>query len=330
MKFELRAGRRDLLKTMAAGALVMCAPSTVMAAGVQPFRGIFPIGATPVDGANKIDFAGLANQVTFLRKARVPGIAWPQLASGWSVLTPEERFTGAEALVNAAKGGATAVIIGVQSASLAEAIKYAEHATKIGADGIICIPPPGVDDPEALLHFYQEVGRASSLPLFVQAIGSMSVELIVRMAQTIPTMKYIKDEAGEPVRDAPELLRRTGGKLTLFSGRGASTLISEMERGFQGSCPYVSLSDGYQSCFDAWHLGDHQRAFQIFGAMQAANTMLDQSSPSIFIARNIFRPGTELRTIPQEHARAPRYVPAQSPDQVRRVLETYLRPYLRA
>lgn len=315
---------------MAAGALLASAGSRALAAGTRPFRGIFPIGSTPVDAANKIKFDELANQVTFLRKTRVPGIAWPQLASGWSVLTPQERFTGAEALVSAAKGGATAVVIGVQSKELPEAIKYAEHAARIGADGVICIPPPGVEDPQALLNFYQQVGRATSLPFFVQAIGSMSVDLIVKMAESIPTMKYIKDEAGEPVRDGPELIRRTGGKLTLFSGRGGGTLISEMERGFQGSCPYVGLADGYQGAFDAWHAGDHQRAFQIFAAMQAANTMLDQSSPSIFIARNIFRPGTTLRTIPPEHPRPPRYVAAQTPDEVRRVLDTYLRPYLRA
>jgi 4-hydroxy-tetrahydrodipicolinate synthase len=330
MERERLARRRDLLKGFAAGALLMAAPTQVLAAGARPFRGIFPIGSTPVDPANRIDYEGLANQVAFLRKTRVPGIAWPQLASGWSVLTPAERFRGAEALVSAAKGGSTAVIIGVQSQALPDAVKYAEHAAKIGADGVICIPPPGVEDPEALLSFYQQVGRATSLPFFVQAIGSMSVDLIVKMAETIPTLKYIKDEAGEPVRDGPELIRRTGGKLTVFSGRGAGTLISELERGFQGSCPYVSLADGYQGAFDAWQAGDHQRAFQIFAAMQAANTMLDQSSPSIFIARNIFRPGTTLRTIPPEHPRPPRYVPAQTPDEVRRVLDTYLRPYLRA
>lgn len=327
----MSVGRRALLKGIAAGAVAMSAASKALAAGTKPFRGIFPIGSTPVDAANKIDFDGLANQVTFLRRGRVPGIAWPQLASGWSVLTEQERYTGAEALVGAAKGGPTAVIIGVQSPDLTSAVKYARHAEKIGADGIICIPPPGVDDPQALLAFYQQIGAVTALPFFAQAIGSVSVDLLVRMYETIPTMRYVKDEAGEPVERAAELMRRTGGKLNDFSGHGGNTMITEMERGFVGSCPYTSLADVYQSCWEAWHAGDHARAFQIFGALQAVNTMLEQSSVSTFIARRIFRPGTQLRLIPpQPTARAVRYVPAQTPDEIRRVLDTYLAPYLRA
>lgn len=329
-------GRRALLKGLALSTLVLTGAGRSMAApvraGALAFKGLFPIGSTPVDGNDKIDFDQLANQVTFLRRGRVPGLAWPQIASGWTVLTEQERLQGAEALVSAARGGKTAVVIGVQSPEFAAVGRYAAHAERIGADALICIPPPDITDEKALLNYYQKIGRMTALPLFVQAVGAMSVGLLVEMYNTIPTMRYVKDESGEPLERVKELVGLTGGGINDFSGRGANTMITEMERGFVGACPFVSLSDVYQGCWEAWHAGNHARAFEIFGAIQAANTMFSQSSVDALIARGVFKLGTKLRAAPTAAggSLSSRYMPARTPDEIRRVLHEYLQPYLRA
>ena len=324
--------RRAMLKCAAAGAIATSFSGRLLAEPKQPFKGLFPIGSTPVDAADKIKYDELANQVTFLRKARVPGIAWPQIASGWTVLTEPERVQGAEVMAAAAKGGDTALIVGVQSPDIAAVERYARHAEKIGANGIICIPPTSPTDGPGLLAYYQQVGKMTGLPLFVQAIGTMSVDLLVEMYETIPTMRYVKDESGEPVERVTELLRRTEGKVSDFSGRGANTLITEMERGFVGACPYVSLADVYQASWEAWHAGDHARAFQVFGAIQASNTMFSQSGVEAMIARGVFKPGTRLRAAPPAPGgSAPgRYFPARTAQEIRRVMDAYLKPYMRA
>lgn len=326
--------RRALLKTAAIGAASLALPGALLRAAPaeKRFRGLFPIGATPVDAADKIDFAQLANQVTFLRKVRVPGIAWPQIASGWTTLSAADRMQGAEALVAAAKGGNTAVVIGVQDPDVQAVGRYTAHATKIGADAIICIPPEKVTDEAALLAYYQQIGRSTKLPLFVQAVGTMSVDLLVRMYETIPTMRYVKDESGEPLERVQELLKRSNNEIADFSGRGANTLITEMERGFIGACPFVSLADVYQEAWEAFQAGDKAKAFQVFGAIQAANSMFSQSQVDVMIARGIFKPGTKLRSAPPAPGSTPsnRYIPARTPEEIQRVLNTYLRPYLRA
>jgi hypothetical protein len=72
---------------------------------------------------------------------------------------------------------------------------------------------------------------------------------------------------------------------------------------------------------------------EIFGVIQAANTMLDQSGVPIFVARGIFKPGTGLRQNPRPPGApppAPSTKIATTPAEVRRVLDTYLKPYLRA
>lgn len=331
------ADRRELLKGLAGASLALACAGRGIAASLAPpklprFRGVFPIAFTPVDGTDRIDFGQLANQVSFLRRGKVPGIAWPQIASGWTVLSESERLQGAEALVAAGKGGDTAIVIGVQSPDFDAVQRYAAHAERIGADAIICLPPKDTANEAAVLDYYQKVGRLTELPFFVQAVGTMSVELLARIYETVPTMRYIKDESGEPLERVQELLRRTQGAVADFSGRGANTMISEMERGFAGACPYVSLADVYQASWEAWHAGDRQQAFRIFAAIQAANTMFAQSSVEALIARQVFRPGTRLRVAPPAAGAAPpsRYFPASTADEIRRVLDSYLKPYLRA
>ena len=110
----------------------------------------------------------------------MPGLIWPQIASGWTSLSADERFAGAESMIAAGKGGKTAIVIGVQTQNkdLAGAIAYAKHAAKNGADAICSLPPEG--DNAAMLEYYKAIGAATDLPLFIQTIGDMPVDLVVR------------------------------------------------------------------------------------------------------------------------------------------------------
>src|ERR1700748_696701 len=101
--------RRQFIGALSLGAAAMALPQLVTApVPARRLAGVFPIGFTPVNAQNQIDYDGLAAQVQFCRRGGVHGLAWPQIASGWTVLSEEERMHGAEALVSAAKGGSTA------------------------------------------------------------------------------------------------------------------------------------------------------------------------------------------------------------------------------
>jgi len=51
-----------------------------------------------------------------------------------------------------------------------------------------------VSDEKAILAYYQKVGKITDLPFFAQAVGNMSVDLLVEMFKTIPSFRYVKDE----------------------------------------------------------------------------------------------------------------------------------------
>ena len=202
---------------------------------------------------------------------------------------------------------------------------------------LISLPPPAVTDEKAVLAYYQQVGDLTGLPLFAQAVGTMSVDLLVEMFKTIPTLRYVKDEAGNPLERIAELRKRTDDQLKVFSGAGGATMIAEMERGFSGACPYTDLADVFAAAFDLWHKGQKREAFDMFGRIQAFASITPISSVDIMIARGVFKPGTKLRTA-QAAAGAEggrgggrgRGGKSLSIEEIRQELDAYLKPYLKA
>ncbi len=337
-------GRREFLGRMGAGALLLAAAADGRAAAVaspngKPLQGLFPIGQTPCTPDNKVDFDGLAAEVKFCNRGGVHGFVWPQIASGWAGLTQKERMDGAEAILAAGRGGKTALVIGVQTTSgdLDGAAEYAKHAAKNGADAIVSLPPEKADE-TAMLKYYKGVGKATDLPLFIQSTGDMSVHLIVRMFKEIPTMRVVKDEAGNPLQRVAELRERTGGKLNVFSGNGVRTMITEMERGFMGHCPTTAVSDIYAQAFDLWHAGRKREAFDMFGRVLAFDSIPNADAYAL-IARGVFKEGTITRrmTLPGGgggRAAGGNNRPVTPLDdagkrEIREALNTYLKPYLK-
>src|SRR5438094_2598 len=123
----MQLGRRQLLWTLGSGAALAAwgAPATS-----KPLRGVFPIGQTPFTPYARLHVECLQAEVKFCNRYKVHGFAWPKIASAWNTLSQKERLEGAEAILAAAKGGATAIVIGVQSMGndLAETAMYVKHA----------------------------------------------------------------------------------------------------------------------------------------------------------------------------------------------------------
>lgn len=298
MKTYELPGRRAFLKTVGFGAVGFALSEASEAAATKPLRGVFPIGQTPFTPDDKLDTECLQNEVKFCNRYKVHGFAWPQIASGWSTLSEQERLEGAEAILSAGKGGKTVLVIGVQTQGndVKKSIMFAKHAARNGADAIISLPPQQAGD-DAMLEYYKTIGKTTDLPLIVQTQGGMSVDLVVRMSEAIPTMKCVKDEAGVPLQRVSRIRERTNDKVAVFSGNGVRTMIDEMRLGFSGHCPTTPLADFYAAAFDLWHSGKHRDAFEMFGRLQAFNTLVG-ASRYLMVLRGIFKETTRSRPTP--------------------------------
>jgi 4-hydroxy-tetrahydrodipicolinate synthase len=239
-------------------------PQSPIAPG-KPLRGIFAIAQTPFTGSNQLDVKVLAREVEFIDRGGVHGFVWPQMASEYSSLSKSERLAGAEAILAIGKRLRPAMVIGVQAPEVQTAVEYARHAEKLGADAIISLPPAPPDNDDALLSYFKEVGKATELPLVVQSARNMSVELIVRMFKEIPTLRYVKDEAGgSPLGRIGLLREQTSDKLKVFTGSHGRTLVDEMQRGSSGNMPAASFADIYAGVWDLWHAGWQHEALDLF------------------------------------------------------------------
>ncbi len=298
----------------------------------KPMRGIFPIVQTPFTDAGKLDLEVLAREVKFLDRCGVHGIVWPQLASEYATLTVEERIAGAEAILAAGKSLKPAIVIGVQGADIGAATRYARHAEKNGADAIIALPPAGQDDLEAVLDYYRQIGKAAALPLFVQTIGNMSVEFVLRMAREAPTLRYVKDEAGSTLPRIGEFAAKSS-ELKIFTGAHGVTLLDEMRRGSAGSMPASGFADLYAAVWDLWQAGRRSEATGLFAKTLLLITEVQvygiESLKYVLHLRGVFPNWVTrraARSSPLVAARAPLDEPAKQA--LREALE-FVRPHLR-
>jgi 2-keto-3-deoxy-L-arabinonate dehydratase len=304
--------RRAFLKT--AGVLTLglgaaaLLPSGAEAAGrldpgAKPWRGLFPIAQTPFTADNKLDLDCLVAEIKFCNRTGIPGLLWPQGSSGWTTLSEKERLDGAEAMLAAGKGGKTALIIGVQplDGDVNTAIRYARHAAQHGADGLVSLPlgfDNGQPDKKLTLQnhldYYKALGTSTDLPIMVQSHGDMSVDLIVALYEQVPTLKAVKDETGNTLTRLPELKSRTDNKLVVMDANGALKMLDGMRLGFDGYIPKTGLADLSQVVFDLWYAGKHKEAFDMFGRIQAFQSITG-AMQYILTARGVFKETTTIR-----------------------------------
>jgi 4-hydroxy-tetrahydrodipicolinate synthase len=250
--------RRDFIGMLAATQL---ASSQVRPP--KPLRGIFPILQTPFTKTDKLDIDSLAAQIPFLERGAVHGAVWPQLASEYSVLDVEERLAGTDALTAAAQKRKIACVIGVQAPDIETAIRYTKRADKAGADAIIALPPPDANL-DLVLGYYKAIGNASRLPLFIQAVGNMSVDFVLRLTKEVPTLRFDKDEAGATLPRITEF-RQKAPDLQIFTGNHGRTLLDEMHRGSAGTMPAAGFADLYAQVWDLWQQGKRKESAEMFG-----------------------------------------------------------------
>lgn len=339
-KIQTESGRREFLQSAGITALGLAVFGATRASAVEQamiphkkFWGVFPIAQTPFTADNQLDLDCLAAEVKFCNRGGVAGFVWPQIASGWSTLSDKERTDGAETILAAGKRGKTMLVIGVQTvgADIPTSIRYAQHAAQHGADAIISLPPENAA-PADMLAYYKTIGAATDLPLMVQTEtkGSVTVDQIVEMFQQIPTMKCVKDEAGNPLERVVEIRKKTDDKLAVFSGNGVRTMMDEMRLGFSGHCPTAGLADLYQQAFNLYHAGQHKAAFDMFGRIQAFST-IPGSGQYILTARGVFKETTTSRPTPGMGAPGGSAPMSDAEKQnVRDAMNEYLKPYLRA
>jgi len=182
-------------------------------------------------------------------------------------LTHEEHKQVTELCVEAT-AGRVPVIAGAGSNSTAEAIDFAQHAEKAGADAILVVTPYYNKPTQAGLYaHYHAIHEACGLPIVIynipgRSIVDMSVETMARLAE-LPRIVGVKDASNDLNR--PHLTRLACGEdFAQLSGEDG-TIMAFLGNGGHGCISVTSnvaprlLGDMH----DKWQAGDFKGALAI-------------------------------------------------------------------
>lgn len=223
--------------------------------------GVVPPTVTAFDDSGAVDEAATAAHAQFVvdRGARA---VFPLGTNGeFAMLTGEERRRVVEAVTDAVEAP---VIAGVGCPSTRETVAHAEHAARVGADGVVAVTPYyyPVDGDGAVAH-YRAVAEAVDVPVYVYHIpgrtgNELSLETLARIA-AIDGVAGIKDSSkdvpwlAQAIDRSPELTFLVGSDSLLFPGLeiGCSGLVSAVANAF----PELVVD-----LYEAYDDGDEDRA----------------------------------------------------------------------
>ena len=261
------------------------------------FRGVFTIPSTPFDKNGDIDWGDLKRVIDFCVACGAHGIVWPVNASGFPVLTDEERLLGMQVVVEQT-AGRIPVILGVQGVSGHHAAMFSRRAQELGADGVIAMAPyvQELEDEGAVLQYYQAIDREVKVPIFIQnhARGSvLSVAAMVRLINEVEHVEYIKEETFPVTHVITGLIEQAGPKLKgVFGGGGGRYLLLEHPRGVAGQMPGCHVTDVVVRLWNALEAGDLKEAKRVYGLLAplfALETLKGTYYPEVLRRRQVIK-----------------------------------------
>lgn len=185
-------------------------------------RGTYTVLITPftADGG-AVDVPALKTLVNWQIEQGIHGLIPLGSTGEFLSMTPEERAQVIEICVGEA-AGRVPVLIGTGAEWTRDAVAHAREAERMGADGIMVIPPfystPTADE---LFEHYRRIGEAISLPVMIYnnpatANVDLTPPIVARLSE-IDNMLYIKESTLEVTR-VRDIIELCGDRMTVFAG----------------------------------------------------------------------------------------------------------------
>lgn len=188
----------------------------------KPFRGTYTVLITPfTEDGSAVDFAALADLVDWQIKEGIHGLIPLGSTGEFLSLTDAEAEAVAATAIKAARGRVP-VLIGTGAENTLESVRLSKRAEKLGADGVMIIPPfystPTEDE---LFQHYKRIGESIGIPIMIYnnpatANVDMRPETVKRLS-AIDNVRYIKESTLEVTR-VRDIIELCGDKMTVFAG----------------------------------------------------------------------------------------------------------------
>lgn len=238
----------------------------------RPYSGLFPVAPTPFDEAGEIDFDGQRRVLDCMIDQGVDGICILANYSEQFVISDEERRQLTELCLDHV-AGRVPVMVTCSHFSTQIAARRAEYAAKLGAKLIMLMPPyhgAGIKLDESSIrdHFFR-VAEAAGIPIMIQDAPlsgvTLSVDFMVRIAQSLPLVRYFKIEVPGTAAKLRKLIELGGDSIEgPFDGEEAITLMADLDAGATGVMSSALLPDLIRPVVEEHRLGHRIEAAKAY------------------------------------------------------------------
>jgi 2-keto-3-deoxy-L-arabinonate dehydratase len=218
---------------------------------VKPLAGVFPIAPTPFTERGDVDLDGQRRVLDCMIDQSVRGICILANYSEQFLLSDEERDILLDICLSHV-AGRVPVIVTCSHFSTRIAVERARRARAAGASMLMLMPPyhgTGLRaDETGIMEQFTRVAEASRIPIMVQDAPlsgvNLSVLFLVRLAHTVPEVRYFKIEVPGAAAKLRALIEQGGAAIEgPFDGEESITLMADLDAGATGTMPSALLPD---------------------------------------------------------------------------------------
>lgn len=274
-------------------------------------KGIIVPLITPMTETGEIDKQGIVWLINFLIDKGINGLLIGGTTGEGPLLSLQERFFLAETVVKAVNHRIP-VIIHAGAISTLQTIQLAQHADKIGADGIAIIPPYfyRLQEEAIVTHYQTVIESVPNLPVFLYnnpfvLANELSYSIVKRLSDDFLNVVGIKDSSGNlDFLAACNLLRN--GEFITFMGND-KFILPALSMGINGCVSGNAnvVPELFVNIFDALQAQDIEKANNLHKEIEEVIPILGDGDITLF--KQIL----ELRGLPTTTSRAPLYPPSQ-------------------
>ncbi len=186
---------------------------------VKQLKGIITPLVTPFERNGEIMWQGVQQQIEHQVKCGVHGLVILATTGEAQSLSFEERKRIIEVAAET-NAGRLPLVVGVGGTNARETFALIEYSEAVGADGLFVITPYFYRfTRDQYRAYYQEISRRCKTQILMYnstyADTPLDPELVAELAE-LPNVTGLKE--GNPLQTA-EVIRRTGGKLSVFTAR---------------------------------------------------------------------------------------------------------------
>lgn len=185
------------------------------------WKGVFPAVTTKFTADGALDIAAFEKNIAAQIEAGVDGIILGGTLGESSVLTTDEKNMLTRRTIEIT-GDNIPVVLNIAEGATRDAVAIAAHATKLGARGLMLLPPMRYkSDHRETVQYFKDVAAATDLPIMIYNNPvDYKVEVTLDMFEELascPNIQAVK-ESTRDVSNVTRMINRFGERFKILCG----------------------------------------------------------------------------------------------------------------